>query len=109
MIRIMATLCALAASGVVSANAAPTYRPVISQRQMDQIVDIIYADQPEQIALGVQINLGNPVPGLTPMTPLPAQVIGMVPSFVNHAYFVLNDGRVVIVEPTNLEIVAIFG
>lgn len=107
--RFLLAIFALVAFGVESPSAGPSTRPSVSQQQINQIIEIIYADQPEPIALGIQILLGSTVPGLTPVAPVPARVIGMVPSFVNHAYFVLDDGRVVIVEPTKLEIVAIFG
>ena len=104
---------ALAVAGNMSpVGAAPLTSAmgvVVGQRQVERIIDIIFAQKSEPVLLEDTISLGMIVSGNTEVTPLPNQVVAIVPEFANHAYIVLGDGRVVIVEPTDLRVVAILG
>lgn len=53
------------------------------------------------------INVGVAVPDTITLHPLPPRVVTIVPAYEGYEYFVLPDGRIVIVQPDTLEIVYI--
>ncbi len=80
----------------------------ITSRHINQIIDIVFEDDPEPVITVGELSIGNQLPDTTAITPLPARVGRIVPAFVNHAYILLGDGRIAIIEPLNLHVVAIF-
>lgn len=54
-----------------------------------------------------EISIGATVPDTVTVQTLPARFIEVVPQYEGYRYFVLADGRVVIVEPDSLEVVYI--
>lgn len=57
--------------------------------------------------INIDINIGIVVPNTVVLTPLPARVIAVLPQFQGYLFFLLPDGRIVIVAPTTLKIVYI--
>jgi hypothetical protein len=53
------------------------------------------------------VSIGTAVPTTITLTPLPVQVVKIVPQFEGYLFFLLPDGRIVIVEPSTLHIVYI--
>jgi len=52
-----------------------------------------------------EISVGAMVPDTVTVQPLPPQFVEVVPQYEGYRYFVLADGRIVIVEPDTLEVV----
>lgn len=57
--------------------------------------------------IDVNISVGTAVPRTIELHPLPPRVVTIVPAYEGYEYFVLADGRIVIVEPDTFEIVYI--
>jgi hypothetical protein len=55
------------------------------------------------------VSIGTAVPDTITLTPLPARVVEIVPQYAGFLFFLLPDGRIVIVAPDTLEIVFILG
>jgi hypothetical protein len=53
------------------------------------------------------VSVGVAVPKTVVLNPLPPTVIKIVPQFEGYLFFLLPDGRIVIVEPDTLHIVYI--
>jgi len=99
-------IVAVAISLPTLVNSAPAAK--ISSRQINQLVEIVYAESPEVVTVVGGVSLGMRLPGQTPVNPLPAQIVRMLPAFANHAYVLLGDGRIAIIEPLDLEVIAIY-
>jgi hypothetical protein len=41
------------------------------------------------------------------LTPLPVQIVQLIPGFEGYLFFLLPDGRIIIVSPTTLKVVLI--
>ena len=93
---------------VLSSVAGPSAAANITSGQINQIIEIVFADDPEPVITAGEVSIGSQLPGSTPVTPLPTHVGRIVPAFINHAYILLGDGRIAIIEPLNLQVVAIF-
>jgi hypothetical protein len=61
----------------------------------------------EPVDVDFDVNVGVAVPRTVTLRPLPPRVIEIVPAYRDYEYFVLADGRIVIVEPDTLKIVYI--
>lgn len=57
--------------------------------------------------INFDISIGVAVPHEVHLNPLPATIIKIVPEYSGYLFFVLADGRIVIVDPDSLEIVLI--
>lgn len=57
--------------------------------------------------IDIDINVGVVVPKTVTLTPLPARVVTLLPQFAGYLFFLLPDGRIVIVAPTTLRVVYI--
>ena len=55
----------------------------------------------------VEISVGAEVPGTVTLYPVPLEVVEAAPAFQAHDFFILTDGRIVIVDPATLRIVRI--
>lgn len=53
------------------------------------------------------INVGTVVPRTIELRPLPSRVVKIVPQYRSYRFFILPDGRIVIVEPSTYKIVTI--
>jgi len=57
--------------------------------------------------ISFDINIGVAVPKTVVLTPLPARIIKIFPHYKGFMFFLLADGRIVIVDPSSLKIVLI--
>ena len=51
--------------------------------------------------------IGATVPSTVVLTPLPVQIIQIIPGFEGFLFFILPDGTIVIVSPATLKVVLI--
>ena len=77
----------------------------ISAEQKTEIRDVIVESAVEPVDVDFQVELGVSVPSSITLHTLPPRVVEIVPAYEDYSYFVLADGRIVIVEPATLEIV----
>ncbi|OHV79430.1 hypothetical protein LCM4573_25300 [Rhizobium sp. LCM 4573] len=61
----------------------------------------------EPATVDFDINVGVAVPETVTLHPLPPRIIELVPAYRNYVYFILADGRIVIVEPSSHKVVYI--
>jgi len=59
------------------------------------------------VNVNFDINVGVVVPKTVVLTPLPARVVKIFPHYKGFLFFLLPDGRIVIVDPASLKIVLI--
>jgi hypothetical protein len=62
---------------------------------------------PVQVDSSVTISVGSTVPSTVVLTPLPVTILTLYPQLQGFLFFILPDGRIVIVNPTTLKIVLI--
>ena len=79
----------------------------ISTEQKTQIREIIRETKVEPADIDIDLRVGIEVPRTVELHPLPPRFIEIVPEYRDYVYFVLVDGRVVIVEPDTYEVVYI--
>jgi hypothetical protein len=56
-------------------------------------------------AVNFSVNVGIEVPRTVELRPLPPRVVEIVPQYRRYRYFMLADGRIIIVEPSSYKIV----
>lgn len=78
----------------ISSEKRTTIRETITRERVTPIRDVNFS-----------INVGVAVPRTVELRPLPERVIEIVPQYRRYRYFVLEDGRIVIVEPSSYKIV----
>jgi hypothetical protein len=79
----------------------------INTEQRTEITQVIREEKVEPVDVDFDVNVGVAVPRTVTLRPLPPRVIEIVPAYRDYEYFVLADGRIVIVEPDTLKIVYI--
>lgn len=82
----------------------------VTVEQKTEIKQIVQEVDVEPIAvdrIDFDIEVGVAVPRTIELRPLPPRIVRIVPAYENYLYFVLADGRIVIVEPDTLKIVVI--
>lgn len=79
----------------------------ISSQQRTEIRDVIVERKTKPVDIDIEINVGVAVPRTVVLAPLPPRVIEIVPAYSGYEYFVLADGRIVIVEPGTFKVVYI--
>jgi hypothetical protein len=81
----------------------------VTTEQTTEIRQVIVQSAPPAVTVNFDISLGVVVPAelKVKLLPLPARVIEIVPQFQGFLFFVLADGRIVIVAPDTLKIAAI--
>ena len=77
----------------------------VSTEQKTEIREIIVESDIEPVEADFQVELGVSIPSTITLHTLPPRVVEIVPVYEDYRYFVLADGRIVIVEPATLEIV----
>jgi hypothetical protein len=81
----------------------------ITSDQQTQIHQVITETHIQPITVNFDVSIGIAVPQTVVLQPLPAQIIALVPQFQGYLFFLLPDGRIVIVAPTTLKVVYIIG
>src|SRR5262249_40245001 len=79
----------------------------VTDQQRTEIKQVITETKVEPAQVDFDVNVGVAVPKKVHLHRLPARIVKLVPSYERYEYFVLADGRIVIVEPDSLKIVYI--
>lgn len=80
----------------------------ITTEQRTEIKQVITETRVEPVRdIDIDISVGVAVPRTIEVHRLPPRIIKIVPDYEGYLYFVLADGRIVIVDPDSYEIVAI--
>jgi hypothetical protein len=79
----------------------------ISSERQAEIRDIIVATNVQPVDIDTDIAVGVEIPRTVTLQPLPAEVIKIVPAYEDYMFFVLADGRIIIVDPDTYQIVYI--
>jgi hypothetical protein len=79
----------------------------ISTEQKTEITQVFRSEKAEPVDIDIDVNVGVVVPRTVTLRPLPRRVIEIVPAYRDHEYFVLADGRIIIVEPGTFKVVYI--
>jgi hypothetical protein len=79
----------------------------INTEQRTEITQVFREVKSEPVDIDVDVSVGVTVPRTVTLQPLPPRVIEIVPAYRGYEYFVLADGRIVIVEPGTLKVVYI--
>lgn len=79
----------------------------ITPDQQTEIRTIITEEDVDPIEVDFDITLGTVVPSTVVLLPLPPRIVTILPQFEGFLFFMLADGRIVIVDPDTLEIVLI--
>ncbi|MBW6425903.1 DUF1236 domain-containing protein [Rhizobium sp. XQZ8] len=96
-------------------NQASTDRPSnevtgsinISTEQRTQVREVFVRNKVAPAKINVEVNVGIAVPRTVELHPLPPRIIEIVPAYRGYEYFVLADGRIIIVQPATHEVVYI--
>jgi hypothetical protein len=79
----------------------------ITSEQTTEIKQVITQVNVAPVSVDFNISLGVAVPKTIKLVALPVRIVEIVPQFQGFLFFVLADGRIVIVAPDTLKIVAI--
>lgn len=79
----------------------------ISAEQKTEIRTIIQEAKVEPVDVDIDLRVGVEVPRTVELHPLPPRFVEIVPEYRDYVFFVLADGRVVIVRPNTYEVVYI--
>jgi hypothetical protein len=90
-------------------GASSTQDVNITVEQKTEITQIIKEEKVEPITINVDVSVGVVVPQTVKvkLRPLPPRIVKIVPAYADYLFFMLADGRIVIVEPSTLKIVVI--
>jgi hypothetical protein len=78
----------------------------ISTEQKTEIRNVI-VEQAKPVDVDFEVNVGVAVPRTVTLATLPTRVVEIVPQYEGYKYFVLADGRIIIVDPNSMEVVYI--
>ncbi|RLP26328.1 DUF1236 domain-containing protein [Mesorhizobium sp. YM1C-6-2] len=79
----------------------------IKAEQKTEITRVFREVKSEPVDIDIDVNVGVVVPRTVTLHRLPPRVVEIVPAYRDYEYFVLADGRIVIVEPATLKVVYI--
>lgn len=79
----------------------------ISTEQRTEIKQVFVENRVKPAKVDIDINVGISVPTTVELHPLPPRIVEIVPAYRGYEYFVLADGRIIIVQPTTHEVVYI--
>jgi hypothetical protein len=77
----------------------------ISTEQRTEIRNVIVESDVKPVDVDIEVNVGTVIPRTVELRPLPPRIIEIVPAYRSYQYFLLADGRIVIVEPGSLKII----
>ena len=78
---------------------------VEQKTEIRQVISEVDVDPVELDDIDVDINVGVAVPRTIEVQPLPPRIVEIVPAFEGYVFFVLADGRIIILEPDTYEVV----
>ena len=80
----------------------------VTTEQQTEIKQVITETKEEPVRdVNFEVNVGVAVPRTIELQPLPPRIVKVVPRYEGYRYFLLADGRIVIVDPDSLEIVLV--
>lgn len=79
----------------------------ISAEQKTEVRNILVQNKVEPADVNFDVNVGVAVPTTVRLHPLPPRIVEIVPAYRGYEYFVLADGRIIIVDPSTHEVVYI--
>jgi len=81
----------------------------VTIEQKTEITQVIKEENVDPIDVDFDVSVGVAVPETVKveLQPVPTRIVQIVPEYEGYLFFVLADGRIVIVEPSSLEIVVI--
>ncbi|HXV31621.1 MAG TPA: DUF1236 domain-containing protein [Sinorhizobium sp.] len=81
----------------------------VTVEQKTEITQVIREEKVEPIDVDFEVSVGTAVPETVKvkLLPLPPRIVQIVPAYEGYLFFILADGRIVIVEPSTLQIVLI--
>ena len=79
----------------------------ISAEQKTVIKNTIVETNVKPVDIDIKVSVGVSVPKTIELHPLPTRVVEILPAYRDYVYFVLADGRIVIVQPDTYEVVYI--
>jgi hypothetical protein len=101
------TAPAAEAAPAAGAEAEASTSTEISTEQQTEIRTVVTEVNASPVEIDFDLDIGVAVPSTVTLQPLPARVIELVPAYEGYLFFVLADGRIVIVQPESLEVVYI--
>ena len=102
-----ASASASAETGGTTTNIQTDLNVNVTTQQTTEIKQVITQVNVAPVTVDFEIKLGVVVPKTVKLVALPARIIEIVPAFQGFLFFVLADGRIIIVAPDSLKIVAI--
>ncbi|MCX8570780.1 DUF1236 domain-containing protein [Aminobacter sp. MET-1] len=96
-------------SGTSTSTTTNVTNTNVTVEQKTEITKVIKEERSKPVRVTFDVNVGVALPQKVKVSlrPLPARIIKIVPAYRHYLYFVLDDGRIVIVEPSTLKIVLI--
>jgi Protein of unknown function (DUF1236) len=79
----------------------------ITDQQRSEVKQMLTGRRMRTVQPNFDVNVGATVPNTVRLHRLPARAVRLVPAYRRHDYFVLADGRVVIVDPSSKKIVSV--
>jgi Protein of unknown function (DUF1236) len=80
----------------------------VTAEQKTEIKQVITETKVEPVRdIDVDISVGVEVPRTVEVHPLPPRIVEIVPAYKDYVYFILADGRIIILDPDTYEIVVI--
>jgi len=79
----------------------------VTNEQQREIRQVFVDNRAEPVDVDFDVSLGAAVPTTVTLQPLPPRIVEIVPAYQGYEYFVLADGRIVIVEPATHQVVYI--
>lgn len=79
----------------------------VTVEQKTEITQIVKEENVEPVDVDFNVTVGAAVPETVELRPLPQRIVKIVPRYKGYRFFVLADGRIVIVEPSSLKVVVI--
>jgi hypothetical protein len=80
----------------------------VTAEQKTEIKQIVTETRVEPVRdIDFEVNVGVSVPRTIELQPLPPRIVKIVPGYEGYRYFMLADGRIIIVDPDSFEIVFI--
>ncbi len=79
----------------------------VTSEQSAQIAQIIAAAGVPRVAVDFDVAIGAAIPSSVTLSPLPVEVTSLVPGLAGYLFFVVDDGRIVLVSPNTLRVVLV--
>jgi hypothetical protein len=79
----------------------------LTDEQTAEIGRILAAANVPPVTVDFEIGIGTDIPSTITLSPLPVEATTLAPSLSGYLFFVLDDGRIVLVSPNTLKVVLV--